>query len=69
MKEITLKIPDKKMEFFLQLIRELGFEVHDVTEIPEEQQEEVKTRLELIDSVKMSTRSWKEAEKEIFLNS
>lgn len=66
MKEITLKIPDKKVEFFMELVKELGFEVQEEIEIPEEQQEEVNKRLQLIDSGEMSIRSWEAAEKEIF---
>ncbi|CAN5147535.1 hypothetical protein BH23BAC3_BH23BAC3_25390 [soil metagenome] len=66
MKEITLKIPDKKLGFFMELMKELGFEIRDEIEIPEEQQEEVNKRLKLIDSGEMSTCNWNEAEKEIF---
>jgi hypothetical protein len=66
MKEVTLKIPDKKLRFFLELVKELGFEIHDEIKIPEEQQEEVNARLELIDNGEMNTRNWEEAKKEIF---
>jgi hypothetical protein len=66
MKEVTLKIPDKKLGFFLELMKELGFEVQDDIVIPDEQQEEVNKRLKLVDSGEMSIRNWEEAEKEIF---
>lgn len=45
MKEITLKIPDKKVEFFMELIKELGFEVQEEIEIPEEHKNIVRERI------------------------
>jgi hypothetical protein len=36
MKEVTLKVPEQKMEFFLELMGELGFEVYEEPQIPEE---------------------------------
>lgn len=50
----------------MELVKELGFEVQEEIEIPEEQQEEVNKRLQLIDNGEMSIRSWETAEKEIF---
>jgi len=34
MKEVTLKIPDQKFDFFMNLVKELGFEVSEKVEIP-----------------------------------
>lgn len=45
MKEVTLKIPDQKFDFFMKLVKELGFEVSDKVEIPEEHKEEVRARI------------------------
>ncbi|MCH8557032.1 MAG: hypothetical protein LAT84_04385 [Balneolia bacterium] len=45
MKEVTLKIPDKKLGFFMELINQLGFEVIDEVEIPEEHKDIVRNRI------------------------
>jgi hypothetical protein len=45
MKEVTLKIPEKKLEFFLELVKQLGFEVADKVEVPEEHQAIVRERM------------------------
>lgn len=46
MKEITIKIPDKKFSFFMELVRQLGIEVtkEDLV-IPEEHQNLVLDRI------------------------
>ncbi len=36
MKEVTVRVPDKKVAFFMELVKELGIEVSDEVEIPEE---------------------------------
>ena len=45
MKEVTIKIPDKKFNFFMELINHLGFEISLETEIPEEHKEIVRERI------------------------
>lgn len=45
MKEVTLKIPEKRINFFMELIRQLGFEVSRETEVPEEHKQEVRKRI------------------------
>jgi hypothetical protein len=46
MKEITLKIPDKKLGFFMELVKQLGFEVtKDDFVIPEEHKAIVRERI------------------------
>jgi|AntRauTorckE6833_2_1112554.scaffolds.fasta_scaffold205761_1 hypothetical protein len=51
MKEVTLKIPENKIEFFLELVKHLGFEVSDEMEtsndyeIPEEHKSIVRERM------------------------
>ena len=49
MKEITLKIPDKKFDFFMELVRQLGLEItgEDETEIPEAHKAIVRERIKL----------------------
>ena len=46
MKEITIKVPDKKLGFFMELVKQLGIEVtkEDVV-IPEWQKEIVRERI------------------------
>ena len=45
MKEITLKIPDNKFDFFMELIKQLGIEVSQKIEIPEEHRTIVNKRI------------------------
>lgn len=45
MKEITLKVPDHKVDFVLELIEQLGLEFTDDIEIPEEHKEIVRERI------------------------
>ncbi len=46
MKEITLKIPETKFQFFLELFGQLGLEVVDVEDIPQWQKDEVLKRMQ-----------------------
>ena len=59
MKEITLKIPDKKLNFFLELVKQLGFEITEQVEIPEEHKQIVRERIKNADPKEMP--QWKEA--------
>ena len=61
MKEVTLKIPDKKLAFFMELIKQLGFEVSEEVEIPEEHKEIVRERIKAAKAEDMVP--WKEARK------
>ena len=47
MKEIVLKVPEQKLNFFMELVKLLGFEVVRETEseIPQEHKELVRTRI------------------------
>lgn len=62
MKKVTLKIPDKKFGFFMELIKQLGFEVSEETEIPEEHKAIVRERIETAKAEDMVP--WKEARKQ-----
>lgn len=62
MKEVTLKIPDKKLGFFMELIRQLGFEISEEVEIPEENKAIVRERIKTPKSE--DTVLWKEARKQ-----
>lgn len=45
MKEITLRIPDHKVDFVMELIEQLGLDISDELEIPEEHKEIVRERI------------------------
>jgi hypothetical protein len=45
MKVVTLKIPDNKIGFFMELIEQLGYEVAEEVEIPEEHKTIVRERI------------------------
>lgn len=45
MKEITLRIPDHKVDFVMELIEQLGLDVSDEPEISEEHKEIVRERI------------------------
>lgn len=63
MKEVTLKIPDKKLGFFMELIKQLGFEVSEEVDIPEEHKAIVRERIETAHREDMVP--WKEARKQL----
>lgn len=62
MKEVTLKIPDKKFEFFMDLIKQLGFEVSDKVEIPEEHKEIVRERKKKSEQNPQHLKKWEEVQ-------
>lgn len=45
MKEVTIKIPDRKLHFILELLNQLGIEVTHKYDIPEEQMSIVRDRI------------------------
>lgn len=63
MKEITLKVPDHKIDFVLELFEQLGIEVSDDIEIPEEHKEIVRERIKTADPKKMIP--WSETRKRL----
>jgi hypothetical protein len=63
MKEVTIKIPDKKFGFFMELILQLGFEVAGEAEIPEEHKAIVRERIRTAKAGDMVP--WKEARKQL----
>lgn len=62
MKEVTLKIPDKKLNFFMELIKQLGFEVSEEAEVPEEHKAIVRERIKTAKAEDMVP--WKDALKQ-----
>ncbi|MCB0760326.1 MAG: hypothetical protein KDC12_02300 [Flavobacteriales bacterium] len=61
MKEITLKIPDSKLGFFMELVKHLGFEVSEEIEVPDEHKYIVRERIKSANENEMV--SWKEGRK------
>jgi len=66
MKEVTLKIPDQKFDFFVSLMKELGFEISEKMEIPEEHKNIVRERIQSENSDEMI--SWENARKQFEFN-
>lgn len=62
MKEITLKIPDNKMSFFIELVGQLGFEISGKADIPEEHKAIVRERIKTANPEDMVP--WEEARKQ-----
>lgn len=62
MKEVTLKISDKKYDFFMELVRQLGIEVTENIDIPEEHKAIVNNRINTSQTEEMIP--WKEARKQ-----
>lgn len=60
MKKITLKIPDKKLEAFMEMVQKLGLEISEEFAIPEEHISIVRERL---DTAEDDDISWQEARK------
>lgn len=67
MKEVTLKIPDNKLKFFMELINHLGFEVSIEMEIPEEHKAIVRERIRSAKAEDMV--AWKDARKQFTFKS
>lgn len=62
MKEVTQKIPDKKLDFFMELVSQLGFEVCKEVDIPEEHKAIVRERIKT--AMPEDLVSWTEAHKQ-----
>ncbi len=58
MKEITLKVPNKKLGFFMELVNQLGIEVANQIDIPEEHKEIVRDRIKKSDKNPESLLDW-----------
>jgi hypothetical protein len=64
MKEITLKIPDKKFNFFMELVNQLGIEVSkDEIIIPDEHKAIVRDRIN--NAKPEDSIPWEEARKQL----
>lgn len=63
MKEVTLKIPDSKYQFFMELVQQLGFEESEDINIPEEHKAIVRERIK--NSKPEELIPWEEARKQL----
>lgn len=61
-KEVKLRIPDNRWGFFMELIKQLGFEVEEEIEIPEEHKAVVQERIKTAKPEDMVP--WEEARKQ-----
>lgn len=67
MKEITIKIPNDKLDLFFELAEKLGLNISDeYTEIPEEHKAIVRERIKEVSSDKMV--DWEDARKRFTYN-
>lgn len=62
MKEITLKIPESRLAFFMELVEQLGFEVAGELEISEEHKALVRERIRRSDQDPDRLLDWEEAQ-------
>lgn len=63
MKEVIIRIPDKKFRFFMELVQQLGFEIPEAVDIPEEHKATVRERIKTASREDMV--SLKEARKQL----
>lgn len=63
MKEITLKIPDQKLEFAIELFHQLGLEIIGEPAIPEDHKAIVRERIESMNDEDLI--SWEEAREQL----
>jgi hypothetical protein len=66
MKQVTLNIPDSKFQFFMELIKNLGFK-ESVIDIPEEHKEAVRKRMEASSIDPERLLNWEEVQNEFRL--
>ena len=62
MKEITLKIPEDRLSFFMELVEQLGFEIAGESEISEEHKALVRERIRKSDQDPGRLLDWEEVQ-------
>ena len=65
MKEVIIKIPDTRLQFFLELMQQLGFEVSQKYDIPEEHIAIVMDRIEKSDTDPDRLENWAEVKRSL----
>lgn len=68
MKEVTIKIPDSKLSFFLELMQQLGLEATPTYTLSEEQLAIVKDRMAQDDHDPNRILDWENGRKNLFVN-
>lgn len=68
MKEITLRISDSKLSFFMELVKQLGVEVVDDSPIPQWQKDQVRQSIQEIKEGTAELTEWEAIKKDIFEN-
>lgn len=68
MKEITLRISDSKLSFFMELVKQLGVEVVEDTPIPQWQKDQVRQSIQEIKEGTAELTEWEAIKKDIFEN-
>jgi hypothetical protein len=66
MKEITLRIADSKLSFFMELVKQLGVEVVEDTPIPQWQKDQVRQSIQEIEDGTAELTEWDAIKKDIF---
>ncbi len=67
LKEVTLRIPENKFDFFMELIKNLGLEVAEIIEIPETHKAIVRERMKKSSASPERLLDWNQAEKHLRL--
>jgi len=62
MKEVTLKIPENRLTFFMELVEQLGFEVAGELEISEEHKAFVRDRIKKSDQNPERLLDWEQVQ-------
>ncbi len=62
MKEITLKIPEERLSFFMELVEQLGFEIAGELEISEDRKALVRERIKKSDQDPGRLLDWEEVQ-------
>ena len=62
MKEVTLKIPENRLTFFMELVEQLGFEVAGELEISEEHKAIVRDRIKKSDQNPERLLDWEQVQ-------
>jgi len=63
MKQVTITLPGEQLDFFIQLVHKLGFEIDQETSIPEEHKRRVQERIR--NSNQAELLRWEEARKRL----
>ena len=63
MKEITLRISDSKLSFFMELVKQLGVEVVDDSPIPQWQKDQVRQSIQEIKDGTAELTEWEAIKK------